>query len=103
MLLALVLAIIAAVAIVVVVDVGDTGTCEEAVVPSAGTYECYDFSESVKPVVLVAGWIGGVLTAVAAMMALVFTIRGRGGRVLLITTVIAAVFLGISIVAAQLG
>ena len=36
------------------------------------------------------------------LTALVFTIRGRGGRILLLTTAAAAVFLVISIAAAQL-
>ena len=101
--LVLVLAIICAVAIVVMVDVGDKGVCSEVdLTKVTGAYECYDFSESVKPIVLVAGWIGGVLAGVAALMALAFTIRGRGGRVLLLTTAAAVVFLVISILVAQM-
>jgi len=101
--LALVMAIICAVAIVVMADVGDKGVCSEVDLTTVtGAYECYDFSESVKPIVLVAGWIGAVLAGVAALMALVFTIRGRGGRALVLTTAAAGVFLLISILTAQI-
>jgi hypothetical protein len=99
-LLALVLALICAVAIGVMADVGDKGTCDELNAVT-GIHECYDFSESVKPIVLGAGWIGAVLAGVAALMALVFTIRGRGGRILALTTVAAVSFLAISIAFAQ--
>mgnify|MGYP001173996696 CR=1 FL=1 len=100
--LALALAIICAVAVAVMVDVNDTQLCEDvnrAEVP--GVYECYDFSGSIKPVGVGAGWSGAVLTGVAAFLALAFTIRGRGGRTLLLVTAAAVAFLAISIVAAQ--
>ncbi|MEZ5155413.1 MAG: hypothetical protein R2718_04805 [Solirubrobacterales bacterium] len=101
--LAFVIGIVCAVAVAVMVDVGDTPLCED--VTSArqlvGGYECYDFSGSVKPVVVGAGWIGAVLAGIAAILALAFAVRGRGGRMFLGTTVAAAVFLAISIVAAQ--
>lgn len=101
--LALVLAVFSAVAVVVMVDVNDTGTCDDIdVAQIAGSYECYDFSSSIEPVVLGAGWIGAVLAGAAAILALAFTVRGRGGRLLLIVTGAAAAFLAVSILAAQL-
>lgn len=102
--LALALAFIAAVAVAVMVDVADKGTCDDIDISQAVVLtECYEFSGSVEPVVLLAGWIGVALTAVAALLALAFTIRGRGGRALLGTVAVAAAFLAISIVVAQLG
>jgi hypothetical protein len=101
--LALALAVICAVAIAVMRDVGDKGVCEEIDIRRvSGLYECYDFSASVEPVVLAAGWIGAVLAGVAAILALGFTLRGRGGRPLLFVTAAAAGFLVLSIVVAQL-
>ena len=101
--LALVLAIICAVALIVMADVSDKGVCSELDPTTiTGTYECYDFSDSVKPIVLGAGWIGGILAGIAALMALAFTIRGRGGRVLMLTTAAAIAFLVISVAAAQI-
>ena len=100
--LALALAIICAVAVLVMVDVNDTKLCEDVNrAEVTGVYECYDFSGSVKPVVVGAGWIGAVLAGIAAILALGFSIRGRGGRMLLLVTAAAAIFLAISIVAAQ--
>jgi len=100
--LALALAIICAVAVAVMIDVNDTKLCEDVNrAEVTGVYECYDFSGSIKPVVIAAGWIGAVLAGVAAFLALAFTIRGRGGRTLLLVTAAAAIFLAISIVAAQ--
>jgi len=100
--LALALAIICAVAVLVMADVNDTKLCEDVNrAEVTGVYECYDFSGSIKPVVVAAGWIGAVLAGVAAFLALAFTIRGRGGRTLLLVTAAAAIFLAISIVAAQ--
>ena len=95
--LSLALAIVAAVGIAVMTDVSDVGVCEEA---SFGS-ECYDFSESAKPFVLVFGWAGSVLAALAALGALAFAIRGRGGRPMLIGTGIAVALLAISIIIAR--
>jgi hypothetical protein len=104
LLLALALAIICAVGVALMADVADKGVCEEI---DRGqvlgtTYECYDFPASVEPVVLGAGWIGSVLAGIAAILALAFTIRGRGGRLLLLVTAAAAGFLVLSIIVAQL-
>jgi hypothetical protein len=101
--LALVIGIVCAVAVAVMVDVGDTPLCED--VTSAqqvvGGYECYDFSGSVKPIVVGAGWIGAVLAGIATILALAFAVRGRGGRLFLGATAAAAVFLAVSVLAAQ--
>lgn len=102
--LALILAFVAAVAISVLVDVGDNPVCDEitSAQRAVGGYECYDFSGSVKPIVQGAGWLGGIVTAVAALLAAAFAIRGRGGRLLLAAMGAGAALLGISILAAQL-
>lgn len=102
-LLALVLAFVCAVAVVVMVDVGDTPLCEDVTASQAvlGGFECYDFSGSVKPIVVGAGWIGAILAGIATILALGFAIRGRGGRVLLMSTGAAVAFLAISVLAAQ--
>jgi hypothetical protein len=103
LLLALALAVICAVGVAVMTDVADKGVCEEVDLGQVlGPYECYDFSASVEPVVLGAGWVGAVLAGIAAVLALAFTIRGRGGRLLLLVTAAAAGFLVLSIVVAQL-
>ena len=101
--LALVIAIICAVAVAVMVDVGDTPLCEDVTASQAlvGGYECYDFSGSVKPIVVGAGWIGAVLAGIAVILGLAFAIRGRGGRAFLLTTGAAAIFLAIRVLAAQ--
>lgn len=99
--LALVLALIAFAGIAAMIDVSDKGTCDELVVQNGFIQECYDFSESVKPLVLAAGWIGSILAGIAAILALAFTIRGRGGRILLGAIGAAAFFIAISIIAAQ--
>lgn len=101
--LALVIGIVCAVAVAVMVDVGDTPLCEDVGSAQAfGTVtECYDFSGSVKPIVVGAGWIGAVLAGIAAILALGFAIRGRGGRIFLLTTAAAAIFLAISVITAQ--
>ena len=102
-LLALVLAFIAAVAITVMVDVADRSVCSEP--PKAdelvGGYECYDFPGWAKPFVFGAGTLGGIVTALAALLALAFTIRGRGGRLLLIVTAAGLGLLVISVLFAQ--
>jgi hypothetical protein len=101
--LAFALALICAVGIAVMGDVADKGVCEDIdLSQTSGLYECYDFSASAEPIVLAAGWIGAILAGVAAIMALAFTIRGRGGRPLLFVTAAAAGFLVLSIIVAQL-
>jgi len=94
------LAIICAVAAIVMADVGDKGVCSE-VRAQSGLIECYDFSESVKPIVLAAGWAGAVLAAIAALLSLAYAVRGRGGRILVATTITAATLLIVSIAIAQ--
>jgi hypothetical protein len=102
-LLALALALIAAAAITIMVDVADRSVCSEP--PKAdelvGGYECYDFPGWAKPFVFGAGMVGGIVTALAALLALAFAIRGRGGRLLLIVTAAGLGLLVISVLFAQ--
>jgi hypothetical protein len=95
--LALALAIVCAVGIAVMTDVSDVGICADAVPGS----DCYDFSDSAKPFVLGFGWAGSIVAGIAALAALAFAIRGRGGRAVLGATGVAVVLLAISIVIAR--
>jgi hypothetical protein len=95
--LAIALAIVAAVGIAVMVDVSDVGVCEDAGFAS----ECYDFSSSAKPFVLIFGWAGSVVAALTALGALAFAIRGRGGRPVLAGTGLAIALLAISVIIAR--
>jgi hypothetical protein len=97
--LALAAAIVCAVGIAVMLDVSDTGICADAA-PGA---DCYDFSSSAKPFVLIFGWAGSIVAGLTALAALGFTIRGRGGRAVLLGTGLAIVLLAISIIIARAG
>jgi hypothetical protein len=102
-LLALALALIAAAAITIMVDVADRSVCSEP--PKAddlvGGYQCYHIPGGAKPVVVGGGRVGGIVTALAALLALAFAIRGRGGRLLLIVTASGLGLLLISVLFAQ--
>jgi hypothetical protein len=101
--LALALAIICIAGIAVMIDVADKGVCEELELrPGTMARECYDFPHSIEPVVIGAGWAGSILAGCAALLALAFTVLGRGGRILLVTSAAAAVLLAASIIAARL-
>lgn len=95
--LAIALAIVCAVGIAVMIDVSDVGVCEDVVLAA----ECYDFSGSAEPFVLIFGWAGSVVAGLTALGALAFAIRGRGGRPVLIGTGIAVVLLAISVIIAR--
>lgn len=99
-LLALVLAFVAAVAFVVMIDIGELTPCAEigsdlSLLNDEG--ECFDGSDSEKTISLVLGWPGAFVAALAALLALAFAVRGRGGRPLLIAIVAGAVLLGLSL------
>lgn len=100
-LLALVLAFITAVGVLVMIDIGDTATCEDVLAGKAdfnSDNECYDGSSSTKTIALVLGWPGSIFAGLAALLALGFAIRGRGGRQLVGAIAIAAVLLGLSLI-----
>lgn len=97
--LALALAIVSAVGIAVMTDVSDVGVCADAAPGS----ECYDFSDSAKPFVLIFGWAGSIVAGITALIALAFTIRGRNGRPVLVGTGLAVVLLAISVIIARAG
>jgi hypothetical protein len=101
--LALALAVICLAGVAVMIDVADQGLCEELDLNrSAMVRECYDFPRSVEPIVVGAGWAGSILAGCAALLALAFTVLGRGGRILLATSAAAVVLLAVSIIAARL-
>jgi hypothetical protein len=94
--LALVLAFLAAVIISVNLDVSDKGVCGDNTLG-----DCYDFSKGAKPFVLFFGWAAAAVAIATALWSLVFTVRGRGGRQVLMGTGLAVVLYAISVVIAQ--
>lgn len=98
--LALVLAFITAVAVIVVVDIGELTPCQDVTSPAQlnDEGECYDGSDGEKTIAQVLGWPGAALAALAALMALAFAVRGRGGRPLLIVIAVAVVLLGLTLI-----
>jgi hypothetical protein len=98
--LALVLAFGAAVMIVASIEIGDTATCDdvrsgEALPNDEG--ECFDGSSGQKTASLVLTWPGGVVGAIAALAALAFAIRGRGGSLAVRLALAAVALSGIGI------
>ena len=103
-LLALVLAFGCAVMVLVMLDIGDSPRCddqqallEEQQSTGAVQIECFDGGEVEKIGSLVLGWPGAVLAGLAALLALAFAARGRGGRTLVTVTSVAIVLSGLSI------
>ena len=91
----------AAIFAIVFADIGSTDTCE-SVRSGEGQLnddlECYDGSSSTKTIALVLGWPGTVALAAAAVLSLMFTIRGRGGRPLLYALGAGIVLVGLSLI-----
>jgi len=100
-LLALVLAFACAVFVSVMVQLGDTATCDDVLAGTAqpnSDGECFDSSNTLKTVSLILGWPGSILAGVAALLALAFAVRGRGGRPLLVAIGGAVVLIALSMV-----
>lgn len=97
----LVIGLAALIGFIAFASIGGTDTCD-AVLDGSGTLnsdgECYDGSSGLKTIVTILGFAGSVLLAVAAVMALMFTIRGRGGRPLLYTLGAGVALFGISLI-----
>lgn len=91
----------AAVGAIVFASIGGTDTCK-SIAEGTGSFnsdgECYDGSSTTKTIALILGWPGTLLLAVAAVLALLYTIRGRGGRPLLMATVAGVVLFGLSLI-----
>lgn len=96
----LVLLFATAVFAIVYADIGGTTPCDDVTsfsdLNSDG--ECYDGSSTTKMVTLIFGWLGTVLLAAATVMALLFTIRGRGGRQLLYVLGAGVALIAISLI-----
>ena len=101
---ALVLAFAAAVAILAMILIGDTTPCADVTGPEDLNEdgECFDGSSTKKAIALVLGWPGGILLAASTLLALGFTITGRGGRRVIVVAVAGAVLFGLSILAGSL-
>ena len=96
-----VLAFAAAVAILAMILIGDTTPCADVTGPADLNEdgECFDGSSTKKLIALVLGWPGAILLAASVLLALAFTITGRGGRRLIGVAVAGAVLFGLSILA----
>jgi hypothetical protein len=92
-----------AVMAVAMIDIGDTRTCkivntearealEQGTAPPTDT-ECFEGSSTQKTASLVLGWPSAAFAAIAALVALMFAVTGRHGRLLLQLTG-AAIALG---------
>ena len=108
-LLALFLAFGAAVMIIAMADINTTPRCDDraAIVKKAlqnpgQKVDCFDGGSAKKAVVLGLGFLGGGIAAIAAVLALVFTVTGRRGRLLLQITALAIVLSGLSILVGSL-
>lgn len=99
-LLALVLAFVSAVGVAVMLDIGETTPCSDvqSIADLNDDGECYDGSDTKKTIALILGWPGSALAGIAALLALGFAIRGRGGRTLLMTIGAAAVLIAASLI-----
>lgn len=103
--LALVLAFAAAVMIVAMVDINDTPRCDDPAGiaayhrdhPFDQTIDCFDGSQTKKVIVMGLGFAGGVVAAIAGLLALAFTFTGRNGRNVLAATALAIILSGLSI------
>lgn len=96
-----VLLFVTAVLVVVYAQIGSTDTCDavasgEGVLNSDG--ECYGGSSTVKAIALILGWPGTIAFGVATVLALMFTIRGRGGRPLLYALGAGVVLIALSLI-----
>lgn len=104
-LLALVLAFGAAVMIVAMVDINNTPRCDDPAAiaayhrshPFDRTISCFDGSQAKKDVVMVLGFAGGGVGAIAAVLSLAFTVTGRNGRRVLAATALAIILSGLAI------
>ena len=94
--LALALGIAAAAVIATMIDISDKGVC------GAIKSDCYDFPSGAKPFVLAFGWASGVVGALTAIAALVFTFRGRGGRQVLMGLGLTLALTAVWVLIAQL-
>ncbi len=95
-----VLAFVALVGFIAFADIASTDTCD-SVRDGTGQLnddlECYDGSSGLKTIVTAMGFLGSALIAVAAVMSLMFAIRGRGGRPLLMVLGAGVVLFGLSL------
>jgi heme A synthase len=104
-LLALVLAFGAAVMIAAMVDINNTPRCNDPAAiaayhrshPLDRSIDCFDGGQTKKVIVMVLGFGGGGVGAIAAVLALAFTVTGRNGRRLLWATALAIILSGLAI------
>ena len=98
--LALALAFASAVMIYAMIDIGDTPLRDDCVPPQCTEY--FDGSSTQKTISLALGWPSGVLAGIAALLALVFAMTGRRGRLVLQLTGLAVVLGALSILVGSL-
>jgi hypothetical protein len=108
--LALVLAFGAAVMIVAMVDINNTPRCDDPAGiaayhrshPFDRTISCFDGSQTQKVISMGLGFAGGAVGAIAAILALAFTVTGLNGRRVLWATALAIILSGLSILVGSL-
>jgi hypothetical protein len=91
--------------IAAMVDINDTPRCNDPAAiasyhrshPFDRTIDCFDGGQAKKVVVMGLGFAGGAVGAIAAIMALAFTVTGRNGRRLMAATALAIVLSGLAI------
>ena len=87
--------------IVAMVEIADAPLCEDVGLFTTED-ECVDASGAAKTAVLAFGFPGGVLAAIAALLAFAFAARGRGWRLLAMVAIPAVVLIAVSIVLTRL-
>ena len=108
--LALVLAFGAAVMIVAMVDINNTPRCDDPAAilqyhrdhPLDRTIDCFDGGQTQKVISMGLGFAGGAVGAIAAILALAFTVTGLNGRRVLWATALAIILSGLSILIGSL-
>jgi hypothetical protein len=91
--------------IAAMVDINDTPRCNDpgAIAayhrahPLDRTIDCFDGGQAKKVVVMGLGFAGGAVGAIAAILALAFTVTGLNGRRLMAATALAIVLSGLAI------
>ena len=94
-----VLAFVALVGFIAFADIAGTTPCDDvnSISDLNSDGECYDGSSGLKTIVTIMGFAGSALIAAAAVMSLMFAIRGRGGRPLLMVLGAGVVLFGLSL------
>ena len=98
---ALVFLLAGAVMIVVSVDLGQGPRCEQVFSgeePPDEDGECLNDSKTAQAVTVVLTFLSGIAAALTVLAAILFAVRGRGGRLIAIAAVAAIVLGGVGLI-----